>query len=244
MHLRHKHGTLLQAMQIKTDATQQELETAAAQYARHLYTDVLQLHLRAQLVIIFLCLLNPPCIFGFFLIGAVMTALFVCFLMWAYYNNEPQLLQNALMWWYIWAAAVYLINFALRGLLCRKLSAHLHHYKEPDITTATPIAPPQHYKLRWDKDEDGKNWQNIVLFHAPQRGLYALQLVIENYNGSLESPPDGPCATYLEEIDGDRIRYTALYRLEVGNHWLATALSNADGDEPEAYLTWLNHNLS
>ncbi len=231
-------------MQINKDATQQELEATAAQFARHLYRDVLQLHLRAQLVIIFLCLLIPPSIFGFFMIGAVMSALFACFGLWAYYNNDPQLLQNALMWWYIWAGTVYLINFILRAMLCRKLSTHLHHYKDADLTDATPIPAPQQYKLKWEKDEEEQQWKNLVLFQAPQRGLYALELVIENFKGTIESPPEGPCATYLEEISGDRICYTAIYRLEAGNHWLATALSNADGEEPEAYLTWLNQNLT
>ena len=232
------------AMQINKGATQQELEHIAKRYARQLYRDVLQLRLRAQLVIAFLCLLNPPSIFGFFMIGAVMTAIFACFLAWAYTNNEPQLLQKALIWWYVWAATVYLINFVLRALLCRKLARHLNHYKDADLTNATPIPTPQHYSLRWEKDEDATHWQNLVLFHAPQRGLYALELVIENYNGTLESPPEGACATHTDEIAGDRIRYVALYRLEQGNHWLATSLSNAEGDEPEAYLTLLNTDLS
>ena len=227
-------------MHIKKNATQQDLEAAASAYARNLYRDVMQWRLRAQLVIIFLCCINPPSIFGFFMMGAVLTALFVCVVPWAYINNEPQLLQNALMWWYIWVGVVYLVNMVLRALLCRKISINLHHYKQPDLTDATPIPTPQHFPLRWEKDENATHWQNLVLFHAPQRGLYALELVIENYNGTLESPPEGACACHTEEIAGDRIRYTALYRLEAGNHWLATALSPATGSPPEAYLTQLN----
>lgn len=227
-------------MHIKKNATQQELEATAAAYARNLYRDVMQWRLRAQLVIIFLCCINPPSIFGFFMMGAVLTALFVCFVAWAYLNNEPQLLQNALMWWYIWVGAVYVLNTILRALLCRKISLTLQHYKDADLTDATPIPTPQHFPLRWEKDEDATHWQNLVLFHAPQRGLYALELVIENYNGTLESPPEGACACHTEEITGDRIRYTALYRLEAGNHWLATALSNASDPAPEAYLTLLS----
>ena len=230
-------------MHISKGATQQELETEARIYARRLYRDVLQWSLRAQLVIIFLCFLNPPCIFGFFMIGAVMTAVFVCFLFWAYSNNEPELLQNALIWWYIWVGTVYLINLVMRALLCRKLSSHLHYYKIPDITTESPIPTPQQYPLKWEKDEEKAHWQNLVLFHAPVRGIYALELCIENYRGSIESPPEGACATYMEEIAGDRIRYVALYRLEQGNHWMATSLSNADGNEPEAYLTMLNADI-
>lgn len=230
-------------MQIRTGATQAELKQAAQSYARKLYLHVLQLSLRAQLVIIFLCFLNPPSIFGFFMIGAVLTAVFACFVLWCYTNNEPEMLQHALMWWYAWAGLVYVVNFILRGLMCRKLSTNLHYYLDATLTDAEPIPTPQHYTLKWEKDEDGEHWQNLVLLNAPVRGLYALEMVIENYNGTLESPPEGACAMHIEEIAGDRIRYTGIYRLEKGLHWLATHLSNAEGNPPEAWLTQLNDPL-
>lgn len=229
------------AMQIHKDATQPELERAAARYARTLYREVLQLNLRAQVVIIFLCLLIPPSIFGFFMIGAVLSALFFCFAFWAYSNNEPQLLQNALMWWYIWAGSTYLLNFLLRCLLCRKLATQLRQYKEADATDATPIPTPYNYPLTWHKDEDAQHRQNIVLFRAPARGLYAFELVIDDFDGTLDATPDFACAVHLEEIPGDRIRYLAIYRLEAGTHWLPHSLSHAGGaNGPQATLSLLS----
>ena len=228
-------------MHIHKGATQQELETAAAQYARKLYKEVMQLSLRAQIVIIFLCLLIPPSIFGFFMIGAVLSALFFCFAFWAYSNNEPQLLQNALMWWYIWAGGVYLLNFLLRGILCRRLAAQLKLYKEAEATDATPIPTPLNYPISWHQDEEAKHWQNIVLFQAPARGLYAFELIIEDFDGSLDATPDFACAVHMEEIPGDRIRYLAIYRLEAGPHWLPHALSHANGSTgPKATLSLLS----
>lgn len=227
-------------MQIPTGATQAELEQAAKAYARKLYLHVLQLSLRAQVVIIFLCFINPPGIFGFFMSGAVLSGLFFCYALWCYTNREAEMLQTALMWWYVWVGLVYTVNFILRGLLCRKLSANLNYYLDATITDATPIPTPQHFPLKWEKDEEGTHWQNLVLINAPARGLYALEIVVENFNGSLESPPEGACAMHMEEISGDRIRYTGIYRLEKGLHWLATHLSNAEGNPPEAWLTQLN----
>ena len=221
-------------MQIRKNATQEELEAAAGAYARKLYLDVMQMRLRAQLAIIFLCLVNPPSIFGFFMIGAIITAGFACFAGWAYSEGNMQLFHNTILWWFIWAATVYLINLILRALLCRKLSMHLKYYKDADLTDATPIPNPENHSIRWDKDDKGEHWQSLILFNAPQKGLYAFELVVEDYNGALDATPETPCAMHMEEIAGDRIRYVAIHRLEAGPHWLPFSLSNAEGKPPAA----------
>lgn len=227
-------------MQIQKNATQEELEALAHAYARRMYRDVLQLHLAEQLVIIFLCLLIPPSIFGFFMSGAVLTALFVCFCAWAYINNEVQLLHNALMWWYIWAGLVYAINLLIRACICRKLSKHLAYYKDADDTDATPTPHLHQRPLTWEKDKEQQHWQSIILFEAPIKGIYAFEWVIENYNGSIEHAPEYACASHMEQIPGERIRYTALHRLEPGKHWLAISLSNAEGEQgPQATVSQL-----
>lgn len=226
-------------MQIHKNATQEELEQAAGHYARNLYLDILQLRLRAQLVIIFLCLFNPPSIFGFFKIGALLTAVFVCFMAWAYQNNEAELFHQALIWWYIWAATVYLLNFMIRALICRKVSTALHYYKDADDADgAEPIPHPHQYPLTWEKDAEGEHWQSIVLIQAPQRGLYAFELIIENFAGKLQHTPDFACACELDEIHGERIRYTAIHRLEAGAHWMPFALSPAGADAPPPTATF------
>ena len=221
-------------MQIRKNATQEELEAAAGNYARKLYLDVLQMRLRAQLAIIFLCLFNPPSIFGFFMIGAVITACFACFAGWAYSEGNMQLFHTSILWWFIWAASVYIINLIIRCLLCRKLATHLKYYKDADATDATPIPTPQNHSIRWEKDEKGEHWQSLLLINAPKKGLYAFELVVDDFNGTLDSTPDHPCAIHIEEIAGDRIRYVAIHRLEAGPHWLPFSLSHAEGEPPVA----------
>lgn len=230
-------------MQIKKNATQEELEAIAKKEAHKIYRDILQLNLRAQIVIIFLCLFNPPAIFGFFMIGALLTAIFACCVAWAYMNNEVGILNTAINWWFIWAAVVYLLNFGIRALFCRRIAKQLPLYKPADEDTddVEGTTNPQAMPLRWEKDEEGAHWQSLVLFHAPVRGLYALELVIENYDGTLESCPECACATAIEEIPGDRSRFVGLYRLEAGKHWLPVSLTNANGEQgPEATLTQLS----
>ena len=230
-------------MQVHATTTQAELEAIAKREARTMYLDILQLRLRSQLVIIFLCLFNPPAIFGFFMIGAVLTAIFACCVAWAYINGEAAILHTALMWWYIWAATVYLLNFSIRAIFCRKVARQLASYKPADDATedAEAVTAPKSLPLIWEKDEENEHWQTLVLFRAPKRGLYALELTIENYDGSIESCPNCSCASAMEEIIGDRSRFLALYRLEAGNHWMPLSLTNANGNHgPEATLTQIN----
>lgn len=222
----------MSTMTIPPNSTQEELEEILSTHIRQSIRTVVLTGLLLSPFCYLRCLLNPLWVLGLKVPGIFVTALFTCYVGWQYVNGNPAAGESALLWWAVWAAIMLLIHYILFTLIPIELYRNSKRYQSP-TSTAPGTAAPQALTIPYKRNPEGYP-QAEVTFHAPKRGLYALQWDIEDYQGELIPVRENHItrAAYSQQSSRTIHSITEIYRLEPGSHLLCLRAANRDAAPP------------
>lgn len=219
-------------MTIPPNSTQEELEEILSTHIRQSIRTVVLTGLLLSPFCYLRCLLNPLWVLGLKVPGIFVTALFTCYVGWQYVNGNPAAGESALLWWAVWAAIMLLIHYILFSLIPIELYRNSKRY-QPPTSTAPGTAAPQALTIPCKRNPEGYP-QAEVTFHAPKRGLYALQWDIEDYHEEFIPVRENHItrAAYSQQSTHPEHLLTEIYRLEAGSHLLCLRAANRDAAPP------------
>lgn len=107
--------------------------------------------------------------------------------------------------------------------------------------TASAATPPAEQTLRWRKSDSGEAWEAELSVSAPEAGIYALLLRVQEMKRSrlLTLGRRGVCCVQ-SAVEGEALQVLLLYKLEAGEHCLRWALAPRRGAAPAASVIRLN----
>jgi len=187
------------------------------------------------------CLLNPLSAIGLYAPGLLAAIAFLCLLAWQWQAGNRDTACELLLWWLVWAILAYAAGILLRALSWRTARARLRLYMQAEATAEEPL--PDGAAPAWQWNGESGQWQAQAPVFAPQQGLYAWRLDVEDTACTLCAPLPTACGLIENAVPGLRNSYQIICRLEPGCHLLRLSLKAPIGKTtngsapPETSLT-------
>lgn len=178
------------------------------------------------------CLLNPLSALGLYAPGLLATIAFLCLLAWQWQAGNRDTACEMLLWWLVWAILAYADGALLRTLYWSTARKRLRQCMPAEATVEEPL--PDGAAPAWQWNAESGQWQAQATVFAPQQGLYAWRLDIEDSACTLCAPPPKACGLIENAVPGLRNSYQIICRLEPGCHLLSLSIKTPGGGEPPA----------
>lgn len=223
-------------MKIDRDTTQEELLLLRRRVTQKRFLRSTPLNIAMFLRYTLLFLLFPGMMFGF-KIGMFATLLFSCSLLGMLLADATHAALCCTAVWFSLGACIIVYITAREIQHARRERRLARLYRPAEKEKKTAVVHPEQAELRWKNN--GKFKAATFYLKAPQRGIYALLLSIENYTGGriIAEGKVGVCIVPTDEKAQGVRHALILYSLERGCHTLSW---RADKKFGTTTLTQLN----
>ena len=227
---------IIPGVKIDRNTTQEELLLLRRKVTRRRFLRSTPLNIPMFLRYTILFLLFPWMIFGF-KFGMLATLVYTCALLGMLLSDATQAALCCSAVWFSLGACVIVYITAREIQQARRTRRLARLYRPAEREKSGALVRPEQKELRWKKD--GKSRTASICLKAPQKGIYALLLTLNDYTGGriIAEGKVGVCIVPSEgEVKGIR-HALILYSLEAGCHTLTW---RADKGFGTTTLTQLN----
>lgn len=220
--------------------TQEQLHRFVRQEARKTLLSCPPFNIPHMLGTAVVCLLFPGIVLGQSRAIGITVALLASLLAtWLW--DAPVWTERLLIFWGIWSSIVWILwqlILLLGGL--SNLRRTKRWQKAAPADGEGLIAPWEHV-LHWQAESDTLYVAHFIL-HAPEKGLYLLELKLQDEaaDSTLQWEGTPTCCEEKEILPGVRARHHAIFRLLPGNHAITLVL-NTDKLPVKSTISQLNH---
>lgn len=226
-------------MTITQDTPQAQLMQLSDAVIKREFLKSTPLNLGKFLRYVLLYLLFPGMVFGF-AAGIVLTAAFCValggILVWGDASDASVAIYSWLAAGIVIAVLVNIIVIRAGWRECRRRAA----FRPACPGLKHAVAAPENHAPRWH-EKDGFHIAEMTL-HAPERGVYAIFVTIQEYDGRqlITGGKTGTCTVQAEGKPGETFHALVLYRLEQGLHGLTWATPAKGRPAPAMTISLLN----
>ncbi len=186
------------------------------------------------------CLLFPGIVLGQSRAIGITVALLASLLAtWLW--DAPVWTERLLIFWGIWSSIVWILWQLILLLGGLNSLRQTKRWQKSDSNENEGILEPWEHVLHWKAESDTLYTSHFTL-HAPQKGLYLLELKLQDgaADSTLQWEDTPTCCEEKEILPGVRAKHHAIFRLLPGNHAITLVL-NTDTPPVKSTISQLNH---